>query len=186
MEPVFIGYFPKRKTSPPEWLNCPALKDICSVSECIAEGPPKEWISRWLHNANWVFSTRDLATQALGDAEPHGYSIHAYRILPAEFDLGEARPLQFVHEQASWEHAKIELEQIPPDYRRLGFDAVSCSTGNSLECSPLSCNHACTEFETNEHCLVDALPRAIEIATIFSKGGWEPGPYRIVEVLGPG
>ena len=185
MEPVFIGYFPKRKTPPPEGYDCHQLKDICSVSECIAVGPPKDWISYWLHNSNWVFSSRALALQVLGGADPNDYSIHAYRILPLEFDANEVRPLCLAVGQASWENADCNIEAIPSEYESLGFDAVACSTGNSFECSPLSCNHGCKEFETNEHCLVSTLERAIDLAKIFAKGNWEPGPYRVVEVLGP-
>lgn len=180
MEPVLIGYFPKKVAIPADF-GAPSLKDICSLSTCIAKGPPDGWIDRWMHNEHWLFQTPGQALQVVQNANPSEYSIHAYRMLPLEFDGGEVKAIHIV-EPRTLGTPHVDVEPLCGSIERLGFDAVEGREG-SFSCSPLSCNGGYKEFETNEHCLVSALPRAIELATIFSLGGWEPGPYRVVEVL---
>ena len=81
------------------------------------------------------------------------------------------------------EDVSEELESdIPEDYLFLGFDAVSRSCDNAFECSPLSCNHGAEKMKCNPYCLFDAFDEAISGAKEFSVGGWEPGPYYVVEV----
>jgi hypothetical protein len=155
---------------------------LCSVSTCIAEGPPGDWISRWLHNEFGVFSTLALARQALSGSDESRYAIHAYRILPLAFDGGKVESIAApMATRPASRHPNCE--PLPAGYRRLGFDAVELHSEMFFGCSPLSCNGGWEEFETNEHCLVGDMARAIELATMFSQGGWEPGPYRVVEVL---
>ena len=180
---VFAGYFPKQIAVPADF-GAPHLKDMCSVSEHIAKGPA-DWISKWRHNENWLFSTPELARSVLEPSTASNFSILAFRILPTHFDGGVERASQRAIPAPEGVGPCPELPPPPPQFKSLGFDVVSCSTGNSFECSPLSCNGAWQDFETNEHCLVNTLERAIELAVIFSKGdGWEPGPYYVLEVLG--
>jgi hypothetical protein len=68
------------------------------------------------------------------------------------------------------------------DFERLGFDAVSKSSADSFECSPLSCNAAARELPTNAFALLDSLEAAIAAARKFSSGNWEPGVYYVAEV----
>jgi hypothetical protein len=184
MEPILIGYFPK-KVAVPDGYDAPKLKDICSVSTCIAEGPPDGWIDRWSHNANWVFPTRERALLSLAGVDPSAYSIHAYRVLPSIFRDGDAAACDIDCGPPSWEPTQVELEPLPVDFVSLGFDAVETPDGcDGFSCSPLSCNGGWQKFTTNRHCLMPSLTTAIELAKEFSLGGWEPGPYRVVEVLG--
>ena len=183
MEPVLIGYFPK-KVAIPDGYGAPNLKDICSVSTCIADGPTDGWIDLWLHNKHWVFSTRERVLAVLQGVNVSDFSVHVYRMLPLEFDGGVNRETQISPTQPSWELGQVDVEPLPADFCSLGFDVVEKpELCDGFGCSPLSCNGGWQKFETNEHCLVNDVSRAIELATTFSRGGWEPGPYRIVEVL---
>lgn len=186
MESVLIGYFPK-KCAVPEGFGTPHLKDLSSVSTCIAEGPPGDWINLWLHNNYGLFPTVEHAARTLQGVDDSEYSIHAYRLFPIEFDEGAGNVAPLAEPQVLFQPNNVSLECLPHGYRSLGFDVVEfpqeCS---SFGCSPLSCNGGWKEFETNEHCLVSSLPRAMDVAAIVSRGGWEPGPYRIVEVFGAG
>jgi len=67
------------------------------------------------------------------------------------------------------------------EYRMIGCDAVSRSTGFNFECSPLSCNTLAADFPVNKYCLADTLPDEIEMALAFSKEQAEPGPYFVIE-----
>ena len=49
MEPILLGYFPKRRTPVPPDYPLPGVEEIASVSECIAPAP-QDWIQRWEHN----------------------------------------------------------------------------------------------------------------------------------------
>ena len=78
------------------------------------------------------------------------------------------------------------LSSIEADhgYRPIGFDVVSASCGQ-FECSPLSCNGGAKQYSANTNCLFRTLHEALAAAAEFALGGWEPGPYRVVEVLAP-
>jgi hypothetical protein len=54
--------------------------------------------------------------------------------------------------------------------------------GNTLECSPLSCNLLATEWSANRWCLLDSFDDALRAAAAFPQGGAEPGPYVLLEV----
>ncbi len=67
---------------------------------------------------------------------------------------------------------------------RYDTELVSNSTGNSFECSGLSCNHGAENESVNEYCLVETESEAIRLAKKFSddSNDYEPGPYYVVEV----
>ena len=67
-------------------------------------------------------------------------------------------------------------------YNFLGYDAVNRSAGNHFECSALSCNHGADDFTVNKYCLFDDLEYSYKATIDISKGGYEPGPWYIVEV----
>ncbi len=69
------------------------------------------------------------------------------------------------------------------DFEPLGFDVVNRSMNDFFECSPLSCNAGARTFKANAHCLFETLDDAVVAAGTFSKGGWEPGPYYVAQVL---
>lgn len=175
MEPLqLIGYFPKKVVLRPDWLKVPSVKAIRSVAACIS-GEPDDWVNKWLHNYEWfLFSSRLLALQVIPESERGDYEIHAYRILPICYDKGIAQEFKL---------PVIEVEPLPDDYVSIGFDAVSRSDSPMFEHSPLFCNHMASEFETNEHCLVDDLDLVRKAALQFSRGEVERGTYFVVEVL---
>jgi hypothetical protein len=174
MDLCLIGYFPKRVIPKPDWLEAAGVKEICSVSTCISEDPDG-WIEHWLHNDLWVFPTIESARRVLPvDEAAAAFQIHAYRMFPTQFDHGVESPYPI---------PSLQVEPLPADFVRLGYDAVGRSSDTAFDCSPLSCNHGAEEFAVNRYCLVNDAEQALELARIFSMGNWEPGPYFVVEVL---
>jgi len=169
---LFVGYFPKRIALRDDWMKAPDVREIWSVSECISKGPP-DWIDKWRHNDLGLFDTRDLALSVMAEKEAQTFAIVAYRVWDRMFDQGQEVALP------------PELPALPgpdADFVTVGFDAVARS-GDSFECSPLSCNGGAATFPTNEACLFRTLEEALAGAREFSTGDWEPGPYWVVEVL---
>ncbi len=174
MQFVLIGYFPKRAAARPEWLQAPAVREICSVSECIANGP-EGWINRWTHNELWLYDTQQLAESVIpAGSEGDAFRIYAYRLLPILFRARNQEPLDL---------PGMTVQPLPASFVSLGFDVVSRSVGTAFECSPLSCNGMATQFEVNEYCLVSSPEVALELARWFANEEPEPGPYVVVEVL---
>jgi hypothetical protein len=172
---IDAGYFARRIPAKPGWLAA-HVSEICSVSECISEGPPG-WIQRWRHNSLGWFNRPDEAASLIpADAAP-SYRLFAYRLLPEVF--GHTSRVPFVVP------ADVRPDPIPATYRSLGFDSVSKSTpaGLCFECSPLSCNGMASELSVNAHCLFPALEDAIAGAARFAIEQPEPGDYYVVEVL---
>jgi hypothetical protein len=175
MQPlVLIGYFPKKVVRRPDWLEAAGVRAIRSVCECVSSGPP-DWIRHWTHNEMWVYSTIAAAWEVCPEDERPGYEMQAYRMLPTGWDEG-------IEEQFAI--PPLQVEPLPGDFRRVGFDVVSMETGNAgFGHSPLSCNHMAREIPTNEDCLLDDIDVAKRTAAAFSRGDVEPGPYYVVEVL---
>jgi hypothetical protein len=69
-KPKCAGYFPKvtKKVGnlSPEWKANERVKEICSVSNCISDGPDG-WIGNWKHNDMGFFDTELLAQQEIPD-----------------------------------------------------------------------------------------------------------------------
>ena len=174
MEAVLIGYFPKRTVPRPEWLQAPQVLEICSASCCISEAPDG-WINQWRHNEQWLYDSPALALSLVPQEVREQWDLYAFARYPIVFDEGEVMDDPILAEG---------VEPLPDDFEFLGFDAVSCSTGNSLECSPLSCNGVAEEWPTNQFCLFDSLEAALDGAKKFSRSeiGCEPGPYCVVKV----
>ena len=173
MEPVLIGYFPKRSTAKPDWLNAPAVREICSVSHCIASAPDG-WIDHWTHNDLWVYGTRREAAAVVPADTRSRFRMYAYRLLAVSFTNGTG---------ASLEIPAVAVEPLPQTFESLGFDVVSRSAGTSFECSPLSCCDLAQEMGANRFCLLPTLRTAIPAAVRFSTEQPEPGPYLVLEVL---
>ena len=175
-EPVFIGFFPKH-TEPGALLKQPGIEEICSVSECMSQGP-KNWVERWRHNTmTWLYDTEAAAVQ-MTVGEVGRCDLYAYRVFPVLFDGADETPVPM----------PVVDEPSLGDYEFLGYDVVENIIGGPGGCSPLSCNGGCEVFRVNRYCLLDDLDYAWEtcarIATeAAQEGAWEPGPYYLVEVL---
>jgi hypothetical protein len=173
MELRLAGYFPKRVMPRPEWLKAPQVIDVCSISECVSDGPD-DWVQKWLHNALGLFDTPELALRVVPAAAE--YTMFAYRFSTVRFAKGEPE---------EWPWPTIAPSAPPETFQRLGFDAVSKYRDDILdfECSPLSCNGLAAEWSANSHCLFDTLEQAVEAARRFSIEQPEPGKYYVAEVL---
>ncbi|MFH1183478.1 MAG: hypothetical protein V1755_00360 [Chloroflexota bacterium] len=173
-EPVLIGFFPKKTACPDAFFGKTAVEEICSVSDCISSGP-EGWIDQWKHNVTWwFFDTEAAAREVTGEEE---YDMYAYRLFPVVFDRDTETPID----------VDASAEGDLGCYEFLGYDIVSRSRGTNFECSPLSCNGGCKEYDVNRHCLVDAVDEAWRVAKEIAhdsaeKGSWEPGPYYLFEV----
>lgn len=170
---TLIGYFPKRRTPRPDWLAAPAVREICSVSGCMAE-PPVGWIDHWAHNGLWVYDTPQLARSVVPADQAEQFALFAYRLVPRVYRDGESVPFDV---------SGVRPAPLPAAFESLGFDAVSRSVGTSFECSPLSCCNLAAELGANQWCLFDTLQGATAAAVAFSLKPPEPGPYVVIEVL---
>jgi len=158
------GYFAKRPTRPGDWPGPPHVKEICSVSNCLAPAPAG-WIERWQHNGLGFYNSPTAAEAA-------GFEVFAYRILPVKFT-----------KSGQESYTLPDLAVAPAaGFVSIGFDAVSRSQ-SFFECSPLSCNYLAKEMEVNESCLIAGLDQAIATAERFAREEPEPGPYYVIEVL---
>jgi hypothetical protein len=168
------GFLPKCVMTAPDWLACPAVRDICSVSSCVSP-PPAGWIDHWLHNEVWLYDAPELARRVMDSSGP--YTLFAYRLSIVRFVDGRPESWEWRAEQAP--------PDVPPGYRSLGFDVA----GKLFEgmagfgCSPLSCNHMASEYPVNAHCLLDDRDAAFAAAERFSVEKPEPGTYFVAEVL---
>jgi hypothetical protein len=173
-QPKCVGYFPK-KTEKVENLGpgrkeWEGIKEICSVSECISEGPDG-WIDHWKHNELCFYNSESIALEIIPDDDAK-YDIYAYKIFPIRFNNGKIEAYKPPFE------IKCDIE----DYVFLGYDIVSKTNGSGFDCSPLSCNGAHKEFQVNEFCLIDNYEKAHCAAIEISKGNYEAGQYYIFEV----
>jgi len=170
------GYFAKRIASKPEWLNAPAVREICSASDCISVAP-EGWIKYWLHNEFGWFNRVCDALAVLPPDQRAQFRLFAYRIYHQRFSAGARYELALPGD--------VRPDPIPPAFESLGFDSVNKSLESVLgfECSPLSCNSMAGEIETNEYCLFDSVDAAVAGAIRFSVEQPEPGDYYVIEVV---
>ena len=147
------------------------VSELASVSLCIADGP-EGWVERWLHNDWGYFPDAETAWSMVPESSRRDFRLYAYAMLPVEFGDQE-RPLPLI---------PPEVEPPGDRFRRVGWDAVSRSTGHLLECSPLSCNGMLEDFRVNSYCLFDDRESAVSFARRADALRCEPGPYHVVEV----
>ena len=168
-EPSFIGIFPKRRMAAPAPLAEAGAVEICSVSQCLAPGPP-DWIATWSHNEYGFFDTEATALASIHD--DGDYELFAYELYPYRIDALGRHPL-----------AVRPAGSVPDRYDLLGLDVVSRSNSDFFECSPLSCNLAALVMPVNRYCLAADEGTAMEYARLIAgEGGYEPGPYHVVRV----
>jgi len=170
---TLIGYFPKQVVPADAAMGLPGVHDIWSVSGCFAK-EPADWIQHWKHNECGAFDSRAIALSVVAPSDAQSYVVLAYRVLDQEFDEHEVRPIKFP--------AHLTSLELDPEYHSVGFDVVTWDFG-AFGCSPLSCNGGAKQFSVNSRCLFRTLDEALAGAREFSRGPWEPGPYRVVEVL---
>jgi hypothetical protein len=176
MQLIDAGYFAKRVMPTPDWLDATAVREICSVSDCISPAP-EGWIHHWLHNEfGWFNRVSDARAVVPPDLNA-AFRLFAYRIYPQIFRAGARHTLDIPSD--------VHPDAIPPAFESIGFDSVNKSMESVLgfECSPLSCNAMAKEIETNDRCLLATLDAAIAAATRFSIEQPEPGDYYVIEVL---
>jgi hypothetical protein len=173
---IDAGYFPKRIKARPDGINAPQVREICSVSNCISDGP-ENWIQAWLHNEMGWFNWIVHALSVVPRERESEFRLFAYRVHPVKFTPSGLVPIVTPSD--------VQPEPVTDEFRSLGFDCANDSNCGvlGLECSPLSCNYMALEMETNEHCLFTSLDHAIRGAERFAAEQPEPGDYYIVEVL---
>lgn len=169
--PILIGYFPKKRLRTPEWLSGTAADEVCSVSECLAPGPP-DWIEHWIHNDWGYFNSAADARSVIPDGDSE-YQLLGLALLPLKFENGDS---------SAMEMGAPPVEPLPDSFTPLGFDVVSKSASFSFECSPLSCNLMAQQIPVNRYCLLDELEQAMQAATRFSIEQPEPGAYYVIQV----
>ena len=170
------GYFARRVKPKPDHLPAPAVREICSVSECISPGADN-WIASWRHNSLGWFNSIAEAEKVVPAAERGAYRLFAYRIHPELFRGRHRVPLELPDD--------VRPDPLPAGFATIGYDCASRSAAATLsfECSPLSCNGLASEMPVNVHCLFPTLALAIAGAERFAVEQPEPGDYYVVEVL---
>lgn len=168
----------KRVGLRPEGFPAPQVREICSVSTCMARDFA-DWARHWLHNGYWMFDTPDRIREV---ARREGLDLAGVR-----FFFYEAYEREFDEDGLRWIPLHVERSTptqvaLPAVKTPLGFDVVTYSCRTAAECSPLSCNLLAATMETNEHCLLSTLERAIEGLEAGRFANSEPGPFRILAV----
>ena len=171
MDPVLVGYFPKRLVPPPPFLAEAGVREVASVSGCIAGGAAG-WHDLGKHNEWGFFDDPDAAWSLVPAADRPEYALYAYEVYPIEFTEGAAHGREI---------APRDTTPLDESFNPVGWDAVSRSGGQDFECSPLSCNAMIEWFPVNEYCLV-SYPDANTLAMTAEREGCEPGPYLVVKV----
>jgi hypothetical protein len=171
------GYFPKHVVPRPEWVHAPDVLEICSVSNCVSDGP-EGWVDRWLHNELAWYESPELALQVIPPSALATARIFGYALLDIRCVAGT---------EETWTWPPVAPIALPPTFRSIGFDAVSKSMESmlSFECSPLSCNDLASEWGANAHCLLTTAAEALLAARQFALEQPEPGAYYVVEVFEP-
>lgn len=179
---MLLGYMPRKRTPPPAWVENASIQEICSVSECIAPGPP-DWVDRWVHND---FGFCNSIEEALSLVPPgdEQYAVHAFEILPVRFAKGCRSPLAIDRPLGGQEKLfrPVGPEPLSEEFVPLGYDVASTTHTPFFECSPLSCNNLAASVAVNRYCLVDDLPAAEALAVRFSLEEPEPGDYFVLRV----
>lgn len=173
-----VGYMYKSVVERPGWLGAPSVGDVYSVSRCVSTDFA-EWIHAWKHNGFWFFNEPQTIVEIAKDkgASLDRLTLFFYWMYEKEWDSDDEQ----WHEISPNESFHTNV-QIPEKLQKHGYDVVTYTSGNAAECSPLSCNHYASEFDTNNHCLLNTFDEAMRLVEngSFLKG--EPGPYRILEV----
>src|SRR3989339_508358 len=159
----FIGFFPK-KNDYNNFLSNEGITEICSVSECIRNGPDG-WINQWKHNDLGFYNSEDIV-QSLIKKKTEEYTFFAYKLFLFCYKNGELKSESKMILRAN----KLSIAEELTNYSLVGFDVVSCSESDFFECSALSCNGAFEKYKVNEYCLLQDLGSAINAQEEISEG----------------
>lgn len=176
MQPA--GYMAKFVEKRPDWLACPHISEIFSVSNCISDDFC-DYINFWKHNGYWFFDSPALICEVAAKAgvDLEGSTLFYY----------EAHELEFDQESLKWspfdpaEHFPVAVE-VPSSSSLEGFDVVSFYVRSNPECSPLSCNSLAATIPVNRHCLLGSLTEALAAIEGGQFRQGEPGPLRVFSV----
>jgi hypothetical protein len=185
---ILIGYCAKKveKRHTLTHIKTQNVAEVCSISSCI-NSQPEGWFeyhpsrnTMWLYRNETDALDRIFAPENLDD-----FTLFAYKIIPIVFG-DEGEQLAFDEEEKTTVSAASEnVDPLTSNYDFLGYDCACNDTSwmySGFQCSPLSCNAMADEIETNRHCLVDDLDRALTIASQFGREQPSPGPYYVIEV----
>lgn len=169
LQPILVGYIPKRTAKRPDWLQAAGVEEICSASCCCSESPD----DMGTPNDFGIYDSPEEAMALIEGGHKHEYDLYAYSMFPVIFREGL---------QDSFEIATHQVTPLTDSFEFLGFDVVSRSCGFCFECSPLSCNNMAEHIAVNRHCLLDNIETAIENAANFEAQQCEPGPYHVLGI----
>ena len=175
---IEAGYMAKRVVKRPDWLKADQVVDIYSVSNCNSKDFA-DYINYWKHNGFWLFDSPEII-QALArenSVDIGDTQLFFYEVYGLEYDDDRENWKGFVPEESFTTNVVV-----PAEKSLVGYDVVTFSTGNSAECSPLSCNSIASEVSTNEHCLLASLEEAKRLLEDGKFNNSEPGPFRIFAV----
>ncbi len=175
---IRVGYMAKKVAKKPDSLRTAQVEDIYSVSGCISPNFA-DYINFWSHNGYWFFDSpeiiRDIAQKNQIDLT--GTTMFYY----------EVYELQYYEDESKWsafspEKSFLTNVVVPPQKKLMGYDIVSFQSGNTPECSYLSCNYMAERLKVNRHCLLESLTEAKQLLNNKVFVGCEPGPCRIFAV----
>ena len=175
---IEVGYMAKRVVKRPAWLKAYQVVHIYSVSNCNSKDFA-DYIDYWKHNGFWFFDSPEIIHSVARE--------HSVDIGDTQLFFYEVYDLEYDGDQKSWkkfgpEESFTTNVVVPAKKSLVGYDVVAFSTGNSAECSPLSCNSIAREVSTNEHCLLTSLEEAKRLLEDGKFNNSEPGPFRIFAV----
>jgi hypothetical protein len=168
---ILIGYVSKQLTPPPPNFEPTGLREIASVSNCIADRPDG-WVTLWRHNDWFLYDSPELAREVAQECAAYRWPVVAYLAHPMEFGPDGEVPISIT----------TTARPMPEYFHLLGWDVVSRSVTREFECSPLSCNGLANEVQVNELCLLDSEAGAIDFARRCATEQPEPGNYSVIEV----
>jgi hypothetical protein len=204
--PVFIGVRPKvRRVKPQDWCVCPQtdhVVEICSVSNCIADGPPIA-IDFDLGPSSFYWATEQRISEWILPMPEHPedrFCVCAYRAVPWEFFGAETPRLLEPRQLFAGDYPLPLPEPDLSAYQQLGYDVVEFTPCRLLDLesyqhsestalwpgyghSPLSCNGLAGHYPVNQYCLLDDIESAYQAGHAFGREQPEPGTYIIIEVL---
>jgi hypothetical protein len=172
------GYMAKFVEARPDWLACPGVSGIYSVSNCISDDFC-DYINFWKHNGYWFFDNPAIVLEVASEA--------GVKLKGATLFYYEAHELEFDQEHERWqsfdpaEHFPVDVV-APSDASLEGFDVVSFYVRSNPECSPLSCNSLAESLPVNEHCLFGSFAEAVSAIESGQFRQGEPGPLRVFSV----
>ena len=172
-----VGYMAKTILNRPEGFGTTDIIDIYSVSSCMSKNF-SDYIEFWRHNGYWFFDSPRIIQEISKEYSVNltGTKIFYYEVYDLEF-----------HENDEWKSFEPEASfptniEVPDSKNLEGYDVVTFSTGNSAECSPLSCNSLANTIPVNRHCLLPDFDTAYQLLINGQFQNAEPGPYRIFAV----